>query len=60
VEGILCLLNSRIQSSNFSGIRVAASALMVNHLLFADDSLLFFKANRGNVDAVKDVLNIYC
>jgi hypothetical protein len=25
VEGISCLLNSRIQSSNFSGIRVAAS-----------------------------------
>jgi hypothetical protein len=59
-EGISSLLNSRIQSSNFSGIRVGTSTLMVSHLLFADDSLLFFKANRGSADAVKDVLNIYC
>jgi hypothetical protein len=39
---------------------VAASAPMVSHLLFADDSLLFFKANRESADEVMDVLNIYC
>jgi hypothetical protein len=33
---------------------------MVSHLLFADDSLLFFKANRESADEVMDVLNIYC
>jgi len=38
---------------------VAASAPMVSHLLFADDSLLFFKANRESADQVKDVLHIY-
>ena len=59
-EGLSCLLKSRIQSSNLRGITVAASAPMVSHLLFADDSLLFFKANRESADQVKDVLHIYC
>ena len=59
-EGLSCLLNSRVQSSNLSGIIVATSALMVSHLLFVDDSLLFFKANRESADEVVDVLHIYC
>ena len=58
-EGLSCLLKSRTQSSNLSGISVSASAPMVSHLLFADDSLLFFKANRESADPVKDVLHIY-
>jgi len=41
-DGFLSLLKSRIQSSSLSGIKVAASASMVSHLLFADDNLLFF------------------
>jgi hypothetical protein len=32
----------------------------VNHLLFADDSLLFFRANRESAQEVKDVLQVYC
>lgn len=59
-EGLSCLLKSRIQSCNLSGITVAPSAPMVSHLLFADDSLLFFKANRDSADQVKDVLQEYC
>jgi len=39
---------------------VAASAPMVSHLLFTDDSLLFFKANRESAETVMDVLNSYC
>ena len=39
---------------------MATSAPMVSHLLFVDDSLLFFKANRESADEVKDVLHIYC
>ena len=42
------------------GNYMAASAPMVSHLLFADDNLLFFKANRESADQVKDVLHIYC
>jgi len=59
-EGLSCLLKSKIQSSSLSGIKVAASAPMVSHLLFTDDSLLFFKANRESAEMVTDVLNTYC
>nr|XP_040249295.1 secreted RxLR effector protein 78-like [Aegilops tauschii subsp. strangulata] len=38
-EGLSCLLKSSSQSSSLTGIRVAPTALAVNHLLFADDSL---------------------
>ena len=59
-EGLSCLLKSRTQSSALSGIKVASSALIVSHLLFADDNLLFFKANRECAEMIKDALNIYC
>jgi hypothetical protein len=32
----------------------------VNHLLFADDSLLFFRENGGGAHEVNHVLDIYC
>jgi hypothetical protein len=59
-EGLLCLLKSRIQSSSLSGIKVAPSAPMVSHLLFADDSLLFFRANMESAQEINDILRIYC
>ena len=33
---------------------------MASHLLFVDDSLLFFKANRESAEVVKEALNTYC
>ena len=59
-EGLSCLLKSRNESSNLSGIKVAPSAPVVSHLLFADDCLLFFRADRESAEEVKDVLGIYC
>ena len=43
-EGILCLLKSN-ESSNMHGLQVAYFTPPVNHLLFVDDDLMFFKAN---------------
>jgi hypothetical protein len=54
-EGLSCLLKDKVQSS-----MVAPSAPMVSHLLFADDSLLFFKASRENAEIIKDTLQVYC
>jgi hypothetical protein len=34
--------------------------MMVSHLLFADDSLLFFTATRESAQEIKDVLQLYC
>jgi hypothetical protein len=42
------------------GIWVAPSALMVSHLLFADDNLLLFRANRENAETMKKSLDLYC
>jgi hypothetical protein len=39
---------------------VAPSAPVVSHLLFADDSLLFFRANVASAHEIKEMLQIYC
>jgi len=59
-EGLSCLIKARIQSSNLKGIMVAPSAPVVSHLLFADDSLLFFRASTENAWEIHDVLQVYC
>jgi len=33
---------------------------MISHLLFADDSLLFFGASMENAQEINDVLRVYC
>ena len=33
---------------------------MISHLLFADDSLLFFRASMENAQEINDVLRVYC
>ena len=60
VEGLSCLLNSRIASPSLSGIKVAPSAMMVSHLLFTDDSLLFLRANKESAEEVNEILQLYC
>ena len=45
VEGLSCLPKTSSQSSALNGVKVAPTAPEVNHLLFADDSLLLFKSS---------------
>jgi hypothetical protein len=59
-EDLSCLLKSHNRSSALNGIMAALTAPTVNHLLFADDSLLFFKANAEGAGEVKEVLTKYC
>jgi hypothetical protein len=59
-EGLSFFLKSQVLSSTLNGIKVASSAPSVNHLLFADDSLLFFEANTEGAMEVKLVLTKYC
>jgi hypothetical protein len=61
-EGLSCLLKSKsgVPSSNPQGLKVASSAPAVNHLLFADDSLLFVKASVEGAEEVVQILETYC
>lgn len=40
-------------------LRICRQATGISHLLFADDTLLFFKAEQQQAMAVKNVLNTY-
>ena len=42
------------------GHRSGAHNTPVNHLLFADDSLLFTKANMAGATEIRGVLDVYC
>ena len=59
VEGFTSLMN--YFGGNFidRGIRVSFRSPWVNHLLFADDSLIFIKANEESAARLNDILAIY-
>jgi hypothetical protein len=59
-RGLLCLLKINDQSSRIGGIKVGLSALVVNHLLFADANLLFSKGSSAGAEELFDLLEIYC
>ena len=47
-------------NENVKGIVVAPEAPLVNHLLFADDCLLFFKANEEGAITMNEMIKAYC
>jgi hypothetical protein len=59
-EGLSGLLKQSCQSSHLRGIQVAPTAPTVNHLLFADDSLLFVKASEEGAQEAKTLLDKHC
>ena len=58
VAGLSCLLKA--ENIGVRGLAVAPTAPSVNHLLFADDSNLFFEATRASTEKVRDLLKMYC
>lgn len=47
------------QNERVTGCKISPGAPAVTHLLFADDSFLFFKANETEAQNVKYLLNLY-
>jgi hypothetical protein len=58
-EGFSALLNKAENDGLICGIKLAPLAPRVNHLLFADDSLMLLEANIQGVETIKSILQIY-
>jgi hypothetical protein len=52
-------LNTAEERGETVGVRVCQEAPSINHLLFADDSLLLFKINDGSAEHVQNILSLY-
>lgn len=59
MEGLSAMINKQETRGNIHGISISKGAPRVSHLLFADDCLLFFKANPLEFQVFKDVLEEY-
>jgi ribonuclease HI len=58
-EGFSTLLNAAEQNGDLSGVKVCNGAPSVNHLLFADDSLLLLKADERSANHLRNILQLY-
>lgn len=54
------LLNPSLRNNMISGLKIARQCPTLSHLLFADDMLLFLKADVDECQHVLDILKIYC
>nr|XP_017239407.1 PREDICTED: uncharacterized protein LOC108212190 [Daucus carota subsp. sativus] len=59
VEGLSLSLTKATSEEVIHGVKVSRSAPAISHLLFADDSFLFFRASNLKTEAVKSILDEY-
>ncbi|KAM1301851.1 hypothetical protein ACFX2H_012835 [Malus domestica] len=59
IEGLLALLTHKEQTCALSGIHICEGAPSIHHLLFADDSFLFGKANLDECVEVQHILDVF-
>lgn len=58
-EGFSALLRKTEEEGRLQGIKVCHNATSVSHLLFADDSLIPCRANRGDAQNLQTILTLY-
>ena len=58
-DGLSALLQNQIEVGNIQDLKICRKAPGISHLLFADDSLLFFNANADQANRIKGVLKEY-
>ncbi|KAL4369465.1 hypothetical protein GQ457_05G022150 [Hibiscus cannabinus] len=58
-EGLSAALTTAQQEGHLPGVRASKHGPLVNHLLFADDSLVFLHNNMTEVQCLKDILLTY-
>jgi hypothetical protein len=58
-DGLSTLLQKEVHEQNIEPLRICRRAPGISHLLFSDDSLLFFKAQVDQAAKIKEVLDVY-
>lgn len=58
-EGLSTLLNEASSRGNLLGLKLAHTAPIVNHLIFADDSMIVTEANVKEAYEIQNILNSY-
>lgn len=59
IEGLVNLLNYSLMEKSLKGISVCQGAPIINHLLFADDSLIFWEATIEASNSLLKILDEY-
>ncbi|KAF7844182.1 ribonuclease H [Senna tora] len=54
-----CMIRKQEEAKLWKGIKIGRNATPITHLMYADDTLLFFEAKDFNLRAVNSVLNEY-
>jgi hypothetical protein len=58
-DGLSTLLQREVDSNHITPVKICRRAPGILHLLFADDSLLFFKAQAEQATRIQSILNVY-
>lgn len=58
-QGLSTILNNKASTHEIQGIKLARGSPAITYLFFADDRLIFFKADKKNCDSVKNCLNVF-
>jgi hypothetical protein len=59
LDGLSALLKHEVDQNSITSIRVCRRVPGISHLLFADETLLFFKATENEAQRIKNAFNIY-